>query len=97
MSASTEHQVVNNPEKRRFEVVSGSQLSKLEYRLDSTRLALVHTEVPDELSGQGIGSALVVTALNYAKDNDLKVLPYCPFAAAYIQRHPEWKSILAEL
>ena len=89
--------VENNKEKHRFEVVSGSQVSKLDYREDADRLALVHTEVPEELSGQGIGSALVKTALTYAKDNGKKVLPFCPFVAAYIQRHPEWKDIVLEL
>lgn len=91
------HEVVNNKEKFRFEVISGALTSKLEYRLGRYRLALVHTEVPDELSGQGIGSALVTTALQYAKDHDLKVLPYCPFVAAYLARHPEWDDIVGEI
>ena len=90
-------QVVNNPEKYRFEVVSGSLVSKLEYRMGRNSIALVHTEVPEELSGQGIGSSLVVAALQYAKDNDLTVLPYCPFVAAYIERHPEWNDIVGEV
>ena len=90
-------QVVNNQEKYRFEVISGAQVSKLDYRIGRDRIALVHTEVPDDLSGQGIGSALVMTALQHAKDNDLLVLPYCPFVAAYIERHPEWKDIVAEI
>ena len=90
-------QVSNNPEKFRFEVVSGSQVSKLEYRLGRDRIALVHTEVPDELQGQGIGSALVKTALNHAREKNLKVLPYCPFVAAYVERHPEYQDIVAEI
>lgn len=89
--------VVNNTEESRFEVASGSQLSILQYRKDASRLALIHTEVPEDLAGQGIGSALVKTALEYAKSNNLEVLPYCPFTAAYIERHPEWQEIVAAL
>ncbi|MBC6994983.1 GNAT family N-acetyltransferase [Neolewinella lacunae] len=91
------HDVVNNPEKYRFEVISGGLTSKLEYRLGRNRLALVHTEVPEELAGQGIGSALVTTALTYAREHDLIVLPYCPFVAAYLERHPEWEDIVGEI
>ena len=90
-------QVTNNQEKYRFEVISGAQVSKLEYRMGRDRIALVHTEVPDDLQGQGIGSALVKTALEYAKEKGLKVLPYCPFVAAYLERHPEYQDIVAEI
>lgn len=90
-------QVVNNPEQYQFEVKSGSLLSKLEYRLGRTTIALVHTEVPEELQGQGIGSELVVGALTHARDKGLKVLPYCPFVAAYASRHPEWNDIVGEV
>ena len=91
-------QVVNNPDKYRFEVVSGALVSKLEYRLGRTTIALVHTEVPEELQGQGIGSSLVVAALRHAREQGLKVLPYCPFVAAYISRHTdEWQDIVGEV
>ena len=95
--ANSSNHVVNNTADYQFEVVSGALTSKLEYRMGKDRIALIHTEVPDELQGQGIGSDLVKTALQFAKDKDLKVLPYCPFVAAYIKRHPEWQDIVAEL
>lgn len=95
--ADQAYQVVNNVKKFRFEVVNGSQISKLDYRLGRDTIALVHTEVPEELSGQGIGSALVSNALQHARDNELVVLPYCPFVAAYISRHPEWADVVGEI
>ena len=96
MSERTDH-VVNNPEKFRFEVVSGSLISKLDYRLGRNRIALVHTEVPEELQGQGIGSDLVRTALEHAREKELTVLPYCPFVAAYLERHPEFNDLVGEI
>lgn len=89
--------VANNPEQYRFEVASGALLSKLEYRLGRTTIALVHTEVPEELQGQGIGSSLVRGALAHAREAGLKVLPYCPFVAAYVERHPEYSDIVGEV
>ena len=89
--------VVRKPEKNRFEVESGSQVSKLVYEMrDATTMDIVHTEVPEDLAGQGIGSALVVTALEYAKSHQMKVVPSCPFVASYLQRHPEWNDIVAD-
>lgn len=96
MAEQTEH-VVNNAKKFRFEVISGALISKLDYRLGRDTMALIHTEVPDELQGQGIGSAMVRTALQHARDNELIVLPYCPFVAAYLERHPEWSDIVGEI
>ena len=89
--------VINNPEKNRFEISHGSQLSKLEYRMkDDEFIDLVHTEVPEDLTGQGIGSSLVTAALEHARDNDLKAIPSCPFVASYVNRHPEWQDIVVE-
>lgn len=90
-------QVANNVKKFRFEVVSGAQVSKLEYRLGRYTLDLVHTEVPEELQDQGIGSSLVDAALNHARANGLKVIPSCPFVAAYVERHTEWEDIIVDI
>ncbi len=87
--------IVNKQEKNRFEISHGSQRSKLEYRMkDDDHINLVHTEVPDDLTGQGIGSSLVTHALQYARDNGLKAIPSCPFVASYAERHPEWNDVV---
>ena len=90
-------QVANNIKKFRFEVVSGSQISKLDYRIGRYSLDLVHTEVPEQLTDQGIGSSLVIAAMQHARANDLRVILSCPFAAAYAARHPEWEDIVADI
>lgn len=90
-------QVVNNPEEYRFEITSGALTSELQYRLGRDTMALVHTEVPEELQGQGLGSALIRSALEHARANGLTVLTYCPFAAAYVERHPEYQDLLGEI
>lgn len=96
MSNPTESVVINQAESR-FEVVSGSQVSELVYQMrDDTTLDLVHTEVPEDLSGQGIGSALVTAALEYAKSHQMMVIPSCPFVASYLERHPEWTDIVVD-
>ena len=89
--------VIHNEEKNRFEKHSGSQRSELLYKMqDDKHIDLVHTEVPEDLTGQGIGSSLVTTALQYARDNDLMAIPSCPFVASYVERHPEWQDVVTE-
>jgi predicted GNAT family acetyltransferase len=34
--------------------------------------------------------------LENIEGRELKLIPLCPFAAAYIKRHPEWNRVLAE-
>ena len=86
-----------NEERNRFEAAVDGGLAVLNYvQAGDSRIAYVHTEVPDELEGQGIGSALAKHALEYARDNDLRVTPSCPFVQAYIRRHPEYQDLVSD-
>lgn len=54
-----------------------------------------HTIVPGELSGQGIGSKLVKHALDYAQIHQKKIIASCSFVASFIDKHSEYKTLLA--
>lgn len=88
--------VFNNTERQQFQVVVNGEPALLEYRLYEGKLALMHTEVPDNLGGHGIGSALAAYALNYARAHQLPVKVYCPFVQAYVKRHPEYQDLVVE-
>lgn len=78
--------------KSRFEFEEDSKVAYLEVEIDDHGwITLVHTEVPPDLRGQGIAGTLLRTALEYARDNRLRVDVLCPLAADYIKRHPELK------
>jgi predicted GNAT family acetyltransferase len=81
--------VIDNQSKSRFELTSDDHLAELIYRRRADRLVLVHTEVPEALSGQGIGGLLVQAAIDRAAGEDLTVVPLCPFARGWLQRHPD--------
>ena len=53
-----------------------------------------HTEVPEGHEGKGIGTMLIRFALDAARERGLKVIPICPFFAAYMQKHPEVQDLL---
>jgi len=91
MEKST-YEIATNTVNKRFEVKLEDNYAFLEYRLYDGNIALMHTEVPDALGGRGIASALAVYAFNYAKENNLPVIVYCPFVATFLKRHPEYQS-----
>jgi predicted GNAT family acetyltransferase len=61
----------------------------LRYQLKRGHLVLEHTEVPPELEGRGIGSALVEAAVERARTEGLRLVAVCPFASAWLRRHPD--------
>lgn len=89
-------EVTRNEEKEQWEAHAGGETGVLTYSEQDGRLFLLHTEVPEAMEGQGIASRLVRTALDYAREKGEKVVPFCPFARSYIQRHQEYAELLAE-
>jgi hypothetical protein len=86
-------EVRDNPELRRFELATPLGVAYSEYNLDGGLLTVRHTEVPQELEGQGIGSRLARGVLEAARKRGLKVVPRCPFVSAYMKRHPEFDDL----
>ena len=89
-------QVIDNKEKNRFETVIDGHKAIIEYSIMSGVLSLNHTEVPKELAGQGVASEMTEKVLQQIELRDLKIIPACPFTKKYIDKHPEWKSIVAD-
>jgi uncharacterized protein len=81
--------IVNNEAAGRFETTIDGRTAELTYRRHGDRLVLVHTEVPDELEGVGVGGALVTAAVDFAAQHGLTVVPMCPFARGWLERHPD--------
>ncbi|GII86025.1 N-acetyltransferase [Sphaerisporangium siamense] len=89
--------VADNPEARRYEIrVDGKQAGFADYRLRDDRMVFTHTEIDEEYEGQGLGGTLIRVALDAARDTGLRVVPLCPFVAAYIEKHPEYADLVAE-
>ena len=64
--------------------------------IGSHGLLIKHTEVVAAFEGRGIGGALVVHMLEDARRQGRGVIPICPYAAAYIKRHPEYLEYVSE-
>jgi hypothetical protein len=86
--------VRDNPALSRFELDLDGQMAVAYYQLAPGVITFRHTEVPQELSGHGVGSKLVRGALEAARARGLKVVAKCPFVAAYMAKHPEFNDLL---
>jgi uncharacterized protein len=84
--------VEHKPGASRFEAAVEGGAALLEYRRSGDRVTFVHTEVPEESEGQGIGGSLVRSALAWARAEGLTIHVRCPFVRAFIDRHPELAS-----
>ena len=82
-------QITDNPGASRLELTIDGHVAELGYRLRGDRLVILHTEVPAELEGRGLGGALVTAALDRAARDGLTVVPLCPFARGWLKRHPD--------
>jgi len=88
--------VKDNPEQHRFELEVEGKLAFSVYRRESGVVIFVHTEVPPELGGHGVGSQLANGALTLVRERGEKVFARCPFIAAYIKKHPEFQDLLVQ-
>ena len=86
--------VRNNEAENQFELDVEGQLAVSQYRRRNGTIVFTHTEVPMELEGQGIGNELAKAALDYARSEELRVVPRCRFIAAFIERHPEYQDLV---
>lgn len=83
-------EVTHNTAENRFETWIDGQLSKLDYMLDGDTIVMTHVGVYPEQRGQGVAGKLTQVALEYAKENSLRVIPMCPYIATYIHRNPQY-------
>ena len=89
-------QIRNNESESQFEYEADGKLAVVEYKVAPGKIILTHTEVPKELAGQGIAQKLVTTALDHARSKKLRVVPLCSYVATFIERHPEYRDLVAE-
>jgi predicted GNAT family acetyltransferase len=87
--------VINNPHKHRFETTVDGHVAVLNYNQDGKCITFIHTEVPQELSGRGVGSALAKAGLTYAREQGLQVISKCEFVASYIEKHSEFANLIS--
>lgn len=97
MSVDTAFAVTDNAERERFEIATEGTLAGFtQYRRRPGLVAFVHTEIDPRFEGRGLASALIRGALDASRADGLKVLPFCPFVNAYIEKHAEYADLVPD-
>jgi predicted GNAT family acetyltransferase len=88
---SSDSDIVDDRAQSRLELTVEGHTAFLAYERTRETFSIVHTEVPPELRGQHLGDRLVEAALRTAHDEHLRLIVICPFARAYLRKHPQSK------
>jgi predicted GNAT family acetyltransferase len=82
--------VGDNDAAHRYELRLDDELvGELLYRTNGNVVTLIHTQIASQVEGHGLGEQLVAGALDDIRERGLRIVPLCPFVAAYLRRHPE--------
>lgn len=88
-------EVVDRPEEGRFvATVDGEIAGFATYRLRGDVITFIHTEVAPAFGGHGLGTRIVVHALDDARRRGLRVRPVCPLFAKFIGDQAKYQDLL---
>ena len=74
---------------------NGKRMGEMTFsKAGNTRIIIDHTEVSDVLKGKGAGKQLVSAAVDYARKNNIKIIPLCPFAKSVFDKVKEFQDVL---
>ncbi len=87
---------VNNEKNGHFEAFDGESVAGRMFYVwaGDHKFIIDHTEVNEAFAGQGVGKKLVMKAVDYARDNNLKIIPLCPFAKSVFDKVEEIRDVL---
>jgi hypothetical protein len=85
--------VRDNRELQRFELPVDGQVVFADYHRQPGRLVITHVEAPVALRGAGHASELMRGVAEQARIEQVKILPLCPYARAWMQRRPEYRDL----
>jgi len=74
---------------------NGKQISTMSYVFRNEKTFVIeHTVVDPDYGGKGLGKQLVKAAVEFARENDYKIIPLCPFAKSIFGKAPEFSDVL---
>jgi predicted GNAT family acetyltransferase len=87
-------QIRDNPQAHRFEIEDDGQIAALYYERSGNIITFVHTEVPEAIGGRGHAMRLARHGLDFARAENLRVIPICPVVRAFLKRHPAYADLV---
>lgn len=87
--------VRHDPDARRYHLTVGDAVAVMDYQLEGDRMIFTHTYVPPALRNRGLAARLVGAGLDDARRHQRRVEARCSYVAHYLERHPEYRDLLA--
>ena len=91
-----EEKVIHEKENERFIIYMDEKEAFVEYKTGEDKLNLFHTYTDPELRGRRLAAQVVRAALEFAKENNLKVVPTCSYVQAFIKKNDEYEELAVE-
>lgn len=87
---------INNESKGFFKAIEDDkEAGRMTYSWAGlTKLIIDHTEVNSAFNGKGVGKQMVMAAIDFARENNLKILPLCPFAKSVFDKNKDLHDVL---
>lgn len=87
--------ILNDKGGRFFIEENGAELAFMTYvNAGPGKIIIEHTIVMPENEGKGLGKQLVAEGVKFARENHIKIIPQCPFAAAVFEKTPDYADVL---
>ncbi len=94
MSTDNVVNIQHNQNQQRFDTQIENLLCAIDYELEGKNLSLTHVGVPKPLEGRGIAGQLTQAALDWARAENYRVIPVCPYVQTWLRRHPEYQDLV---
>lgn len=78
-----------------FAIMDERKAGEMTYSMADNKMIIDHTEVEPAYNGKGIGKDLVFAAVEFARKENYKIIPLCPFANATFKKNPEIQDVLS--
>jgi predicted GNAT family acetyltransferase len=87
-------EVIHDKQNSSFVIKIDNLLSYVSYNLNKNIMELYTTYTPPQLRGRGFAEKVVKAALEFAQENNLKIIPTCSYVRIFIERHPEYNHLI---
>lgn len=91
-----DEKVIHESDNNRFVIYLDGSEAYVEYKMTDDTIDLYHTFTDPVLRGKGLAAHVVRAAFEYAKENNLKVIPTCSFVRSFVRRYKEYKELVIE-
>ena len=91
-----DEKVIHEPDNNRFVIYADGSEALVEYKMIDDTIDLYHTFTDPALRGKGLAAHVVRAAFEFAKKNNLKVIPTCSYVQSFVRRYDEYKDLVVD-